>query len=295
MKAKWFVLLMVGVWVTSVNINAAVLFSDSFNRADSLDIDADSAGMGGSLGPLTYVEIGDDQIYPIQSGTGNPYPELTQVKDNQLYMAYGTNMSTMYLNHNFVDEDILTAGGMRIGLTIAQNMGPSTTNQFFVGFGVGNTLQECENIWFDHNGTGFRGQLGTPSQTGVSDFWIGWSPANNGTIQVLKNGPTAKGGENYNLLTGVSLTGSDRLELELLFNAFTDGSIVNANILWNGEVIGTDSFAWDADGLIENYIGINGRQGVGFIVDNLEIATIPEPITLTLLALGSLVTLRRRG
>lgn len=276
MKKVVVLLVVLGcISISGAAVPSATLFSDSFDRANDNNIDASSDGMGGLLSPLTYVEIGDDEIYPVQSGTGNPYPELTHIQDNHLYMAYGTNMTTMYLGHNFVDSQILDADGMRIGMTIIQDLGAQTGGQYFVGFGVGNTLQECQDTWFDHNGTGFRGQINlTPPQAGTSDLWIGWSPANSGTIQVLKNGPTTAGGENYNLLTGVALTGNDRLELELFFEDYNDGSTVNANILWNGVVVGSDSFAWDADGLLENYIGINARQAAGFVVDDLAIDAI---------------------
>ncbi len=271
MIRQWVVLIVIVLACIPVSAEV-VLFSDSFNRTNNNDIDASSGGMGGSLSPLTYVEIGDNEIYPVQSGTGNPYPELTHVEDNQLYMAYGTNMSTMYLDHNFTDAAILTDGGMKIGLTIIQDLGTGTLGQHFVGFGVGNTLQECEDVWFDHNGTGFRGQVGSSLQEGVSDLWVGWSPRFGGIIQVFKNGPTEKGGENYNI-ENIPLTGNDRLELELLFDSFSDGSTVIVNIFWNGIIVATDSFAWDGDGLLENYIGINGRQGNGYIVDDLIIET----------------------
>ncbi len=293
MKRKWEVFLMVMLLMMALNANATVLFSDNYNRANDNNIDASSGGMGGSLGSLTYVEIGDDEIYPVQSGTGNPYPELTHIENNQLYMATGTNMSTMYLDHNFTDAAILSDGGMKIGLSIIQDLGAGTTGQYFAGFGVGNTLQECEDVWFDHNGTGFRGQVGNSLQEGVSDLWVGWSPRFGGIIQVFKNGPTEKGGENYNI-ENISLTGNDRLELELFFDSFGDGSTVNANILWNGTVVGTDSFAWDADTMLENYIGINGRQAAGFVVDDLVIQTIPEPATLLLLGVGALVLRKRK-
>ncbi len=277
MQVKTALLIILLCWVSSSRaaVPSAVLFTDNFNRPNNTDIDASSDGMAGLLSPMTYVEIGDDVIYPQQSGTGNPYPELTRIESNRLYMAAGTNATTMYLGHNFVDNEILAADGMRIGLTIIQDLGPQTTAQFFAGFGVGNTLQECQTTWFDHNGTGFRGQVNlTPAQAGTSDLWIGWSPANGGTIQVFKNGPTAAGGENYNLLTGVALTGSDRLEMELYFEDFNDGSPVNAFILWNGVIIGTEAFTWDVDGKLENYIGINARQTAGFIVDDLAIEAI---------------------
>ena len=236
MKRPWLILMFTASISLSAGANV-ILFSDTFNRADNFNIDADTTGMGGSLGILQYIEVGDDVIYPIVNPTGTDGPGLTRIQTNQLGMARGPNMSTMYLDHNFTDAAILTDGGMRIGMTILQDLGSGTSAQFFTGFGVGNTLQECQDTWFDHNGTGFRGQVNTtPPRAGTSDFWVGWSPVNGGTIQVFKNGPTAAGGENYDLLTGVALTGSDRLELELFFDSFTDDTVVVANILWNGSV-----------------------------------------------------------
>jgi hypothetical protein len=261
-----FLAVMCCVSIGGAAVPSANLFSDSYNRPNNLDIDASSIGMSGLLSPMTYVERGDDQIIL--------NPDLTQVRDNRLYQAYGPNMSTMYLDHNFVDSQILAADGMRIGMTIIQDLGGLTGELSFVGFGVGNTLVQCQTAAFDHNGTGFRGQLGATPRAGTSDLWVGWSPINGGTIQVLKNGPTAMGGQNYNLITALALTGNDRLELELYFDDFNDSSLVTAHILWNGKVIGTDSFPWDADGLLENYIGINARQTAGYVVDDLAIEAI---------------------
>ncbi len=273
MKTRVIILIILCcVSISGAAVQSVNLFSDNFNRPDDTDIDVSLVGMSGTLSPLVYVEIGDNEIYPVQSGTGNPYPELTSIVDNQLYMAYGTNMTTMYLDYNFNDSEITTAGGMRIGLTIVDG-GNFTDNDRFVGFGVGNTLSECQNVWFDFNGDGFRGRIG--NWAGFSDLWIGWSPNLGGKIQVYKNGPTSEGGENY-AIEGIPLSGNgdDRLELELFFDSFADGSMVNANIVWNGEVVGTEKFAWDADGLSENYIGLNARQGNRIIVDDLAIDAI---------------------
>ena len=258
------------VGVSLAGITGPILFSDSFDRPDNVNISASTDGMGGLLSPLVYVEIGDEVIFPIASGSGQPNPDLTNIENNQLHLADGPNMSTLYLDHNFVDSEFPDAGGMRIGLTIVSNQGPLMGIDSFVGFGVGNTLEECENIWFDYNGTGFRGRVN--NHAGTSDFWVGWSPAAGGTIQVYKNGPTSEGGENYDAATDVVLSGNDRLELEMYFDSFTAGSPVVAVVLWNSEIVAIDSFEWDHDNA--NYIGVNARQGNGYTVDDLEVAAI---------------------
>jgi hypothetical protein len=267
MKKKFMVLLMA---ISMASLSAAAvpshtLFSDNYDRADNHDIDAEATGMSGLLAPLTYVEIGDTIV---------PNTALTRIQSNQLYLAAGSNASTLYLDHNFVDSEILAADGMRVGYTIKSNLGPHTTGDFFCGFGIGNTLTECQNTWLDHNGTGFRGQHVGAQRAGTSDLWVGWSPVNGGTLQVFKNGPTVAGGENYALVTQLALTGNDRLELELYFDDFNDNSPVTAYIVWNGTVLGIEHFGWDADGLLENYLGINARQGTGFVVDDLAVEAI---------------------
>ena len=254
------------------------LFSDNFDRstAQEADIDASTAGMSGSAAPLTYVEQGDNLI-----GTDT----FTNITNNQLHMAYGPNASSMYIDHNFSDTQILTDKGLRVGMTIVSNDGNFTDHDRWVGFGIGNSLEEVTNSLLDYNLDGefgttapfyrFRGSLDRGTNApGISDIHIGWSPLDGGVIEVFKNGSTVTGGENYNI-AGIVLSGNgdDRLELELYFDDMNEGTEVEAYILWNSEVVGIDSFTWDHTN--ENYIGITARQGGnGFTVDDLKIDTI---------------------
>ncbi len=242
------------------------LFMDNFNRAISQinDIDASTTGMSGSLAPLTYVESGDDSDAALAG--------LTNIENNQLQLADGSNMSVLYLDHNFIDSAITDAGGLRVGFTIIADYGAGTTINHYCGFGIGNTLAECQAAGFDYNNPGFRGRIN--NQPGSSDFWVGWCPNAGGTLQVFKNGPTSNDGENYDIITGLALTGNDRMELELYFSDFNDGTPVIALVFWNGNLMTTDTFNWDSDGLLENYLGINCRQGIGFAVDDLAIDAV---------------------
>ena len=262
-----------GLWVcgflTGTSQAAVNLFTDSFDRPDNNNISISSVGMSGLAAPMIYVERGDALV---------ENDALTRIFDNALRLADGPNASTLYLDHNFTNPEFLAAGGMRIGLSIVSNNGTLAGIDSFVGFGVGNTLTECQNIWFDYNGVGFRGRVN--NYAGTSDFWVGWSPAEGGSIQVYKNGPTSHGGQNYDAVTGVTLSGNDRLELRLSFDSFQSGSVVTAIVLWNSEIVAVDSFAWDYDSA--NYIGINARQNnQGFTVDDLTIEAVSAQISPT--------------
>ena len=256
--------------VLSHRVFGVTLFNDSFDRSASFDIDGSSSGMSGTLAPLTYLERTDTIL---------SRNELTNVENNALHLADGNNMSSMYLDHNFIDAAITTDGGMRIGLTIVSNDGSNTDYDRYVGFGVGMSQAEAIALGLDHDSNnGMRGRLENAANSGVADFWVGWSPVSGGTIQVFKNGPSVAGGQNYNAATGLPLSGNDRLEIELSITDFTVGSVVSVNILWNSNAIASDTFTWDQTN--GNYIGINARQsGGGFTVDDLTIATDTFTIT----------------
>ena len=248
----------------AIVFGATNIFTDSFNRPNNNDIDAGSPnGMTGIASPIEYIERGDITIANNDS--------LTNIENNRLHMADGPNMSTLYLKHNFIESDILASGGMKISLDIISDDGSTNDTDRYIGFGVGNTLSECQTSYFDYNGDGFRGRVGV--YKGTSDIWVGWSPVNGGTIQVFKNGSSSTGGEHYDLATGISLSGNDKLELELGFTSFAAGAQVSTLIKWNGTTLGGDSFSWDNSN--SNYIGITCRQNdKGFTADNLTIETL---------------------
>ncbi len=255
--------------IVCVSVTADVtVFSDSFDRSitQQNDIDASIVGMSGIVSPVTYVERGD---LVLTSNDG-----LTNIENNQLHLADGPNMSVFYIDSNFASgqsaSEILAAGGMRMGLTIVSDDGSATDAARWVGFGVGNTLAECQAAGLDYGDSGFRGQNSNGVTAGTSDIFVSWSPYNGGVVNVLKNGPTAAGGDNYDIPVGGLSAGDGRLELELLIADFNAGSTVYANILWNSTIISTTSFQWDATN--QNYMGISTRQDdQGFTVDDLDV------------------------
>ncbi|NLK42726.1 MAG: sulfatase [Planctomycetes bacterium] len=261
-----------------ISASASVnVFTDSFNRPDNDNISASPVGMSGLAAPMIYIERGD-------ALTGND--ALTRIFGNALRLADGPNASTLFLDHNFTNPEILAAGGMRVGLTIVSDNGTVADRTRWCGFGVGNSLTECQQIQFDHNGVGFRGQDYNGVQPGTSDLFISWSPraGGSGVVNVYKNGPTAAGGEGLDIPVD-GLQGNDRLEMELAISDFDAGSTIIAKILWNGEVIHTTSFQWDHTH--QNYLGLCARQNnQGFTVDDLTIEAV-SVISPSIFSLGA--------
>ncbi|MEN1680441.1 MAG: dockerin type I domain-containing protein [Planctomycetota bacterium] len=257
-------------------VEAADLLIDTFDRADSDDIDASQDGvLAGS--PVTYVENGDDSL-------GNN-AALTNISGNQLQMADGTNATTFYIDRNFIDSAITTDGVLSIKLDIAANNGGTTDQQRFVGIGVGSSLTELQGqASFDQNATAaspaVRGNINA-ANSGFADFWVGWTPNSGGALQVVKNGnlnrqlsdlvdnaTSTEGWTQPSEADGVAA----ELEVQLKIADFGAGTPVAATFFYNGTRIGGDAFRWDNSG--QNYIAISARQELeGITVDDLEITT----------------------
>lgn len=286
----------------TIPASGAVLFSDSFDRPDSNDIDASNVGMGGSLGPLAYVEATDDQFVVLNPGDANG-PGFTNIGANQLALADGPNAAGMHIDHNFIGSTITTAGGFRVSLDITNAGTADQINERFAGFGVGMTAAETSTYYFDFNSSavspGIRGHQNTTTvDSGVADWNVSLIRTNAGGDQDVWVSIYQNGVETHRFTTddngGGMTTGS--LSVDFALSSFASGATVTPLITLNGESVGGAadlSFQWDADD--SNYIGLAARQNSeGWNFDNLSIETIPEPSFALLGGLGLLGLLRRR-
>lgn len=275
MKSMWKICAVIALLTATVSANATVLFSDSFDRANNTNISASSVGMAGTLAPLVYVETFE----------GSGQPTSIQILNNQLNVAMGVGMSSLFLDRNFTDAGILSAGGFSVSLDVVSITAADDTGNRYGGFGVGNTRNEAINAKdsFD-SAVPFRPNLARANQgIGVSDFYVDLALDQN--LRLWSNGA---------LINTISVgAAAGTIKVDFLVSDFNAASSVTAVVYFNGVQRDIRSFAWD--GTEANYIGISGRTAAaGVFLDNLTIAAIPEPATLLLLGIGSLMLRKRK-
>jgi PEP-CTERM motif len=282
-----------------------VLFSDNFNRADSRNIQASLTGItdntGSSLtagGVYSQPWLDPNNATPTY-GTQDSNAANgggAQILSDQLQLAVGAGTSDLFVNNNFINSSILSAGGFSVSVDM-DGESQSTANQgaaFAIGMsqsGAASTGDAFdEGLAYNGEGPSMTGAFNTQNGIGstvpgqvVSDFWVA----------LLGNGTLIWGGGNGSTISGVTGLGkTGTVSASLTFSSFDAGSVVNYDIYFNGSSEGTGSFTWT--GTDENYIGLDGRDSTAVTFDNLSITTVPEPSTIALIAVGAVGLLIRR-
>ena len=243
----------------SAIVQADVFFSDTFNRTDNTDIDASSAGMSGTLLPMIYQEVYE----------GSGAASSIQILSNQLNVAVGAGMSSLFLDHNFTDGAILDADGFSISLDVVTITTADDPANRFGGFGVGNTQAEALAAADSFDSTApFRPNTSRANMGyGVSDFYVDLALDQN--LRLWSNGT---------LLNTINVgAAAGTIRVDFFVSDFNAGSQVTAVVYFNGIQQDIRTFAWDNTDA--NYIGISGRTtGNGVFLDNLNIGTVTQEI-----------------
>lgn len=253
--------------------NATVLFSDSFDRPNNTNISS-TVGMSGTLAPLTYVEAFE----------GSGQPNSIQIDNNRLNIARGPGMSSLFIDHNFTDAVIAEKGGFSVSLDVVSIVSADDQANRFGGFGVGNTYAEAlaAKDSYDSPATAFRPAVHLAGAA-VSDFYVDLALDQN--LRIWNNGVV------LNTINVGAAAGT--IKVDFLLSDFNAGSTVTAVVYFNDIQQDVRNFTWDHTNA--NYIGISGRTaGDGVYLDNLSITAIPEPATLLLLSLGTLVLRKKK-
>ena len=239
------------------------LFVDRFNRDDSSDHDAESDGMTGSLTSL--LSAGSAYYDSWEEGS-------TEVADLALDMAVGAGMTETALQHNFVDSEILAAGGFSVQLSINEiNSATSDIGNRYVGFGVGLSASEAQES-NDINGSSapysFRGNGSTP---GSADFFIELDL--DGNVKVWSNGSlleTIPVGAVNGTLTAAFEFDSFASDSEVTVSAYMDEKLLDLNS--SGAAM-SRTFTWGNDNA--NYIGLSARASESASMDNFAVRLLP--------------------
>lgn len=252
------------------------LFLDTFARPNNNDIDVSDAGMSGSDVP----PLGANATY-YEGFEGSGSAGSIQVQGGALRMAVGVGMSESGIEHNFIDPEIISAGGFSIEMTVQEiSSDLSDIANRYAGFGVG--LSEAEAATGADVGeslpagkVSFRGKQG--GNTGVTDFFVELDL--NGNVKVWSHGvllETVPVGQTQGTLTA-----------SFALSGFGAGDQVTVDVFFNGERLDINSananstsrtFQWNqAD---ENYIGLSARASDYVRIDNFAIRRLPLANTL---------------
>ena len=304
------VVLIVGVVQFCSPVSAdLIVFKDEFTRPDSRNIDATLGGVtdntGSNLpadGVYTHAFIDPNNAPPTYGAQdGNAANGGgAQILNNHLELAVGAGTSNAYINHNFIDQSIINAGGFSVSLDVTgmSQSGPGQGG----GFGIGMSAAEAASTGDAQNGDTVSGPSDFKMQDGlqdgsnqtsdvaVSDFWV--VLRGDSFMQYGTKGPSFPlpgaaylGGQNVGSKTGT-------LRADFTFPNFNDGTTVAYALYFNGGFISAGTFAWTGNN--ENYIGLDARDSQFVSFDNLTISTIPEPSSILLATIGLVNFGRRR-
>ena len=263
--------------------HAVVLFSDTFDRGDSRNIDVSLTGITDNTGSSLVADgVYSQPFVDPNNELGGQDGDATngggaQILSSALQLAVGAGTSNAFVNHNFTNASILTSGAFQVSLDIT---GFNNTSDLFGGaFAVGMTQSDAllagDAYDADPNNVKFTNAFPNEYTTVVSDFWVGLR--GNGTL-AWGNGPVGTGDANYHSVSVGSKTGT--ISANFGVTSFALGSTVNYEVFFNGASMGVGTFDWTHDN--ENYIGIDARDGTAVTLDNFTIETSIPPATPTL-------------
>ncbi len=253
-----------------------VLFADTFDRADNNDLDAETAGMSGTLGLGSGVYLETLQVGNISSAsTWNDM--ACSIFTNLCRLGYSNATANVQesgvgINHNFIDSAITAAGNFSMSAKITANSNNNEENDRWVALSAGCTLDEI-NAWTaiaDPANRNVRGSLryltaDLQGLTGTADFTAGINRS--GFLSVVTAGYMVF----RQNIAGANPTGNLRVDFGV--TDFNKGSFASYIVYWNNVPKTSGFFRWQNAN--QNYLAFSGRanSATGARLDDLQIGT----------------------
>ena len=258
------VLLAASLPLLASSASGALLWMDNFNAPDTNNFDGAVI-----TGRLSGSEAGNTAL--------SSFGFQQSISNNQLLLPQGGNgvrfggQFTRYDWAAGASGSAILAGG---GFTVSFDWIPAdNTDGEWMSFQVGTVNDDNGNLTNDDYGILFR---------------------NNGGTERFRNAPAPTGNQGAGSPFAATPGGVARqVEITYSFSSFADGSPVTATSRVNGFQVASDTFNWDGNaGSMRMELG-NGVANTR--IDNLRIATVPEPTGAVLLSASlGLMALRRR-
>ena len=270
-----------------------VIFKDTFDRPDNRNIDATLGGItdatGANLpadGVYTHPFIDANNRAPTY-GAQDADPANgggARILTNALQLAVGPGTSNAYINHNFINPSIVSAGRFAVSVDLTAVAGATAGQGGGFGIGMrqsdaaaaGDAISGAAKMQDGFVDTAFNGA----ANVSAADFWI-----------ILRSNNTLAWGGRGNAITnatadtalfGTASVGSKTGKITVDFTdvtSFAAGTVIQYNILFNDLPVanGSGSFTWSY--VDANYIGLDARDGTGVSFDNFTIiAGAPPPV-----------------
>jgi hypothetical protein len=266
--------------------SAAIIYSDTFDRSNTNNIDASLSGITDNTGSSLPV----DGVYSTpwvdpanQAGgpDGNAANGGGQRINNNAYEKFSPGTANLFVNHNFINPEILTAGGFSVSLDVLSTSTSNNGRGAAIAIGMSQSEAQSGHDGFDGNpapvakySNAFFDGPDAPFTTGavLSDFYF-----------ALRGNSSVAWGSGTATPTSVAVAAkTGTLSADFTFSSFSAGATVNYTVRYNGVAQGTGTFTWS--GTNENYVGIDARDGTLVRMDNFSVTTIPEPATAGLIA-----------
>ena len=251
-----------------------ILFQDTFDRGNTnpansqgfgVDLTETNVGQSGILAPLDIaaftVDVGSLAVDSPDGVFGQTGSNIGIFGTQLVIEAGNTNGNSggvAFLNHNFIDPEILAAGEFTVSLDIAGATSAGQTRR--IGFGIGQSLADISNNLASAD----------VAITGVSDLFVafdnvgtdqGIDVAQNGSIVIDDAGPLS--------IPSIPATLSTRFFNITDFNA---GSSFSYEVFLDGNSVATGTSVFS--GTNENYFVISSQFSNEVFLDNFVVSTV---------------------